>query len=382
MCQRTGTPHFCQVDDLPQRLIMGDGTAAAAGAEGNGEDAAIGNVLFADLQGRTEVFQCVIAHIEGSLTVILIHPVAVLAAPEAKSVNIVLTYNIPAAPEIRAGAPDIRKLRRGKAFLPGSATLGRIILRPFQCFLVCLQIGAEDLTALCHIVGIRFPVAVPGIDTLAIIESYLKTFGNFQFLGNAELFRGGLAGEVIFKFPGSPYPKCLGQLVGDKGILMGFVGIDKLRAADPAGLLFHIPAVQHKVLIRLHGILTAAYLFHDGLQRTNRINVLFLPGQPLFRGIVRAVIIGCSVQRIPHLLDEVDHIGGNTAGDHAGIVRLFPDIILSDVLFGLPLIHFRKVRGIKPPAAPKVLFRPADFLPEVLMLLCWHPAPPVPQQYG
>ena len=192
---------------------------------------------FADFQGRTEVFQCVIAHIEGSLPVVLIHPVAVLAASEAESVNIVLTHNIPTAPEIRAGSPDIRKLRRGKAFLPGSASLGRVILRPFQCFLVCLQIGAEDLTALCHIVGVRFPVTVPGIDTLAIVEADRKAFWKFQLLGNTELLCGGLAGEVIFKFPGGPYPERLGQLVGDKGILMGFVSVDKLRAADPAGLL-------------------------------------------------------------------------------------------------------------------------------------------------
>ena len=163
---------------------------------------------------------------------------------------------------------------------------------------------------------------------------------------------------------------------------MGFVGIDKLRAADPAVLFFHIATAQHEALIRLHGILAAAYLFHNRLQRANRINVLFLPGQSLFRGIVRAVIIGCCAQRIPHLLDEVNHIGGNTAGDHAGIVRFLPDIILADILFGLPFIHLRKVRSIKPSAAPKVLFRSADLLPEVLMLRRWHPAPPVPQRYG
>ena len=56
MGQRTGATHFGQVDDLPQRLIVGDSAAAAAGAEGNGEDTAVGDVLFADFQSRTEVF--------------------------------------------------------------------------------------------------------------------------------------------------------------------------------------------------------------------------------------------------------------------------------------------------------------------------------------
>ncbi len=163
---------------------------------------------------------------------------------------------------------------------------------------------------------------------------------------------------------------------------MGLVGVDELRAADPAGLLFRIATAQHEALIRLHGIFTAAYLFHDGLQRTNRINVLLLSGQPLFRGVVCAVVIGCSTQRIPHLLDEVDHIGGSAAGNHAGIVRLFPDIILADILFCLPFIHLRKVRSVKPSAAPKILFRTADLLPEVLMLRRWHPAPPVLLQCG
>ena len=131
---------------------MGDDATGSASTEGDGEYAAIGDVLFADFQGGTEVFHGVLTHIEGSLPVILIHPVAVLAVPEAESINVVLPHNIPTASKIRAGAPDIRKPRRGKAFLPGSASLDCVILRPFQCFLVCLQVGAENLTALFHIV--------------------------------------------------------------------------------------------------------------------------------------------------------------------------------------------------------------------------------------
>ena len=131
---------------------MGGGATGAASPEGDGEYAAIGDVLFADFQGGTEVFHDVLTYIEGSLPVILIHLVAVLAASEAESVNVVLPHNIPTASKTRAGVPDIRKLRRGKAFLPGSASLDCVILHPFQCFLVCLRVGAEDLTALFHIV--------------------------------------------------------------------------------------------------------------------------------------------------------------------------------------------------------------------------------------
>ena len=55
MCQRAGAVHLRQVDNLAERFVMGRSVAAAACAESDSKNTAVGYVLVTDLQSEGKI---------------------------------------------------------------------------------------------------------------------------------------------------------------------------------------------------------------------------------------------------------------------------------------------------------------------------------------
>ena len=134
--------HLRKVDNLAKRFIMGRRVAAAPGAESDSKRSLIGNIFVADLQGCRQIFERFKTHVEGSLPVILVHPVSKLAAAEPEGVKVVLPGDLHAVSVIRPGAPHMGELWRHKPRLSAFAAAFCQLLHPFQGslprFKICL----------------------------------------------------------------------------------------------------------------------------------------------------------------------------------------------------------------------------------------------------
>ena len=96
--------HLREIDNLAQRFIVGCRVAAAPGAESDSKRSLVGNIFVADLQGCRQIFERFKSHVEGSLPVILVHPVPKFTAAEPEGVKVVLPGDLRTVPVIRPAA--------------------------------------------------------------------------------------------------------------------------------------------------------------------------------------------------------------------------------------------------------------------------------------
>ena len=343
MSQGTGSVHLSKVDDLPQRFIVGGGVAAATGTKSNRERPLVGNIFFTDLQDSRQVFESVKPHIQGSAPVILRHPVSKLAAAESEGVKVVLPDHITVSTVIRASAPDAGKLLRYKTlFTAGSALSGKG-LYPFQGFLTGGKICFQDCIAFCDIVGIGEPVIVFRVGPFTVIEPNVIAAGNLLFRGNTKLLFYSPLNDFSLKVPFPTEIQGIYQLISDYRVIPAFWGGPDISAADSMRNTLTVTAADDKRLEYAHSFLHRLNLFNSFLHLTDGCDVLFLPRQALLRRIIRTQIPRGSVQAVAHHFPKVQNIHRDAGLNQGVIIRLFPDIILFDILFGLALIHPHQV---------------------------------------
>lgn len=148
-------------------------------------------------RGR-QVFQSLKSHVQGSLPVILIEPVAELAAAKAEGIKVMLPDDLLAFSVIRTGSGDVFKLRRYKALFPALAPAFGVLLRPAQGCLSGGKVALQNGIALCDIVGSFLPVIITGI-ALAVVKVKGVAARHLLFFCNAELLLFRLPCIIPFK---------------------------------------------------------------------------------------------------------------------------------------------------------------------------------------
>ena len=379
MGQGTGPVHLGKVDDLPQRFIVGGGVAAAAGAKGNRKRSLIGNILFADPEDCRQIFERVKSHIQRRAPVILRHPVSKFTAPEREGVKIVLSDHITVPAVIRAGTPDVGKLLRDKPLLSTGPALSGKILCPFQGFLTGEKIRFQDRIAFRDIVGIGKPVVIFRVGPFAVIEPDVIPAGNLLAGRNAELLFYSLPDDFPLEILFPTEVQGIYQLIGNDGIIPPLWGGPDVAAADPVGNALTVAAVYDKGLKHIHRFLDGLDLLNGFLHLPDSRDILFLPRQTLFRRIIGTQVPRGGVQAVTHNFPKVQNIHRDAGLKQGIIIRLFPDIILFDVLFGLALIHPQQVIHIQAAGSPKIFFGAADLFAEIFMYnFLRHLKPPPP----
>ena len=77
-----------------------------------------------------QILQCLKAHVQGSLPVILIKPVTKLAAAEAKGIKVVLSDDLLTVAVVRSGSGDVFELGRDETLLTAFAAAFGVLLCP------------------------------------------------------------------------------------------------------------------------------------------------------------------------------------------------------------------------------------------------------------
>ena len=344
--------HLRKVDDLPQRFIMGRRVAAAPGAESDGKRSLIGNIFITDLQGRRQILQRLKSHVEGSLPVILVHPVPKFTAAEPEGIKVVLPGDLHAVSVIRPGAPHMGELGRHKPRLSAFAAPFCQRLHPFQGGLPRFKVCLQDGIALRHIIGVRFPVIIFGISILPVVEMDRIALRHLLVFGNAKLFLLRFLCEVPLKMRGRVNHQGIGQLVCNGRVLPALFRRLVMDAAAPALHLFQISVFHKETVIGLHCVLHGAHLRDRALQLPYRLDIFFLSCKALFRRVVPAVILRGGIQPVPRLFDKIDHAKGNPVIKHGRIIRFLPDIIFFYEFLGFTLIHGVQIVHIEPPVLP------------------------------
>ena len=287
--------HLREIDDLAQRFIVGCRVPAAPGAESDGKRPLVGNILVADLQGRRQILERFKAHVEGSLPVILVHPVPKLSAAEPESIKVVLPGDLRAVPVIRPGPPHMGELRGHEPRLAALAPAFRQLLHPFQGIVTRSKVCLYDGIAFRHVPGIRFPVIIPGISILPIVEMDRITFRHLLVFGNAKLLLLRLLCEIPLKIPLRVDHQGIGQLVRNGRVLPALLRRLVMGAAAPALHLLQIPVLHKETVIGLHCVLHGAHLRDRVLQLPYRPDIFLLSCKALLRRVVPAVILRGSI---------------------------------------------------------------------------------------
>ena len=152
-----------------------------------------------------------------------------------------------------------------------------------------------------------------------------------------------------------------------------------MDSTAPALHHIHIAVSYKEAVIDAHSVRHSLNVLHHSLYLPDRINIFFLSGKPLFRGIVAVPVLWGSSQAVTHFFYKINDTERAPGIQHGLIVRLFPNVILFHKFFCLTFIHTAKVICVEAAVFPKVFFRTANLFPEILMLygICQSASPPV-----